>query len=105
MNTVSIDGQPNPTDLVIKFGKIVNQQIRVQQIAFSILFRSAGWQVITSVVLTIPSAIGIYFLLMEQLHILKLERILCALMLALQITELAYAVLFIFTTCRPQTYT
>lgn len=88
--------------------KIINKFVPFYLFFFSLTFffaKLSGWQVITSVILTTPSAIGIYYLLMLQLHILKLERILCALMLALQLTELAYAVLFIFTTCRPQTYT
>lgn len=64
-----------------------------------------GWQVITSVFLTIPCACGVYYLLMLQNHLLKLELILCALMLTLQCTELIYAILFLFSTCRPTTYT
>lgn len=66
--------------------------------------RIAGWQVICSVVLTIPCAMGVVFLLFQQSWILKLEYILCALMLLLQITELVFAVLFVFSLCKQPTY-
>ncbi|CAO1390288.1 unnamed protein product [Diamesa hyperborea] len=63
-----------------------------------------GWQVIASVFLTIPCLLGVLFLLFEQSHILKLEYILCALMLILHITELLFAIMFVFTICRPPNY-
>ncbi len=64
-----------------------------------------GWHVILSVILTIPCAMGTYYLLWLQQKVLKLELILCALMLALQITELVYAIIFMFQSCRPTIYT
>lgn len=63
-----------------------------------------GWQVILSVFLTIPCAVGVGYLLFYQLHRLRLEYILCALMLSLQATELLFAILFVFTLCRPTSY-
>lgn len=69
------------------------------------IFLLTGWQVITSVFLTIPCAMGIFYLFMLQHNTLKLEYILCALMLALQVVEIFYAIIFLFSTCRPTTYT
>lgn len=63
-----------------------------------------GWQVIFSVFLTIPCAMGVAYLLFYQLHRLRLEYILCALMLSLQAAELLFAILFVFTLCRPTSY-
>ncbi|XP_058451791.1 transmembrane protein 216-like [Malaya genurostris] len=63
-----------------------------------------GWQVILSVFLTIPSGLGITYLLLYQFKLFRLEFILCALMLTLQTTELLFALLFVFTLCRPVSY-
>jgi transmembrane protein 216 len=63
-----------------------------------------GWQVILSVFLTIPCAAGVTFLVWKQSHVLKLEYILCALMLLLQFTELVFATLFLFSLCKQPTY-
>uniref|UniRef100_A0A182K942 Uncharacterized protein n=1 Tax=Anopheles christyi TaxID=43041 RepID=A0A182K942_9DIPT len=63
-----------------------------------------GWQVILSVFLTIPCGMGVGYLLFYQLHRLRLEYILCALMLSLQAAELLFAILFLFTLCRPPSY-
>uniref|UniRef100_A0A182QZ91 Uncharacterized protein n=1 Tax=Anopheles farauti TaxID=69004 RepID=A0A182QZ91_9DIPT len=63
-----------------------------------------GWQVILSVFLTIPCGMGVGYLLFYQLHRLRLEYILCALMLTLQASELFFAILFVFTLCRPPSY-
>lgn len=63
-----------------------------------------GWQVILSVFITIPCAAGVIFLLGKQTHVLKLEYILCALMLLLQLTELVFAILFLFSLCKQPTY-
>ncbi|XP_055545482.1 transmembrane protein 216-like [Wyeomyia smithii] len=63
-----------------------------------------GWQVILSVILTIPCALGVSYLLFYQLHRLRLEYILCALMLSLHTAELLFALLFICSLCRPVSY-
>lgn len=63
------------------------------------------WQVVVSAVLTVPCMYGMIYLMALQHEILKLERILCALMLCLHVTELVYAIKFAFSTCRPVTYT
>ncbi|XP_055699695.1 uncharacterized protein LOC129799643 [Phlebotomus papatasi] len=63
-----------------------------------------GWRVICSVFLTFPSAGAVTYLLYFQTYTLGLEYILCALLLALQITELFYALLFVLTMCRPPNY-
>lgn len=63
-----------------------------------------GWQVICSVFLTIPSMIGVTYLLCFQHQKLRLEYILCALMLTLQVVELVFASIFVCTSCRPVSY-
>lgn len=57
-----------------------------------------------SVILTIPSAIGVCYFLIYQTYILRLEYIWCAVMLMFHILELAFAILFIFTVCKHQQY-
>uniref|UniRef100_A0A336JZV5 CSON007374 protein n=1 Tax=Culicoides sonorensis TaxID=179676 RepID=A0A336JZV5_CULSO len=63
------------------------------------------WQVFVSVLLLLPCGSGVFYFLAIQEHILKLELILCALMFLLHLTELFFAFLFLFTMCRPPTYT
>lgn len=63
-----------------------------------------GYHVWLSVVLAIPVSAGVVFLLLGQHFILRLEYILCALMLTLLITELIFAVIFIFSLCKQPTY-
>lgn len=63
-----------------------------------------GWQVILSVIITIPCTAGVLFLVFMQSHVLKLEYILCALMLLLHLTELVFATLFLFSLCKQPTY-
>jgi transmembrane protein 216 len=63
-----------------------------------------GWQVISSVFLTIPCTLGVIFLIFYQTHKLRLEFILCGIMLTLQLSELMFAIIFVFTICRPERY-
>ncbi|CRK97716.1 CLUMA_CG011096, isoform A [Clunio marinus] len=63
-----------------------------------------GYHVWLSAILTIPVSMGVLYLLFLQTHVLSLEYILCALMLLLQITELAFAILFLFSLCKQPTY-
>lgn len=64
-----------------------------------------GWQVLASVILSLPCACGVGYFLFYQTYRLRLEYILCALMLALHITEIGFSIMFISTLCRPVTYT
>ncbi|KAJ8709740.1 hypothetical protein PYW07_010127 [Mythimna separata] len=57
-----------------------------------------------SVMLTIPSAIGVCYFLIYQTYILRLEYIWCAVMLMFHALELAFAILFIVTVCKHQQY-
>lgn len=68
------------------------------------LIHFSGYQVWLSVIFIIPVLMGVIYLLCLQTHVLKLEYILCALMLLLQVTELVFAILFIFSLCKPPTY-
>jgi hypothetical protein len=63
-----------------------------------------GYQVWLSVVLTVPVAIGVTFLLTSQWKIFKLEYMLCGLMLTLQTTEFVFAILFLISLCRTPTF-
>lgn len=62
-------------------------------------------QVFISVILLFPCGGGVFYFLALQTHKLKLEIILCALMFLLHLTELFFAFMFLFTMCRPPTYT
>lgn len=64
----------------------------------------SGWKIFSSVFLTIPSGAAVAFLLLGQVHKLRLEMILCSLMLVLQLTELVVAMLFFCTMFRPKSY-
>ncbi|XP_045521144.1 transmembrane protein 216-like [Pieris brassicae] len=57
-----------------------------------------------SVVLTIPSAVGVCYFLIYQTYILRLEYIWCAVMLIFHALELSFAILFIFTVCKNHQY-
>ncbi|XP_028175149.1 transmembrane protein 216-like isoform X2 [Ostrinia furnacalis] len=57
-----------------------------------------------SVILTIPSAVGVCYFLIYQTYILRLEYIWCAVMLIFHALELAFAILFIFTVCKHQQF-
>ncbi len=63
-----------------------------------------GWQVILSVFLTIPCIMGVVFLVFYQAYKLRLEYILCAIQLLLQVSEVVFAIIFVFTICREETY-
>lgn len=67
-------------------------------------FSLPGYHVWLSVVLSVPVALGVIHLLFLQLHALKLEYILCALMLLLLITEMVFAIIFLFSMCKQPTY-
>ncbi|KAJ2941484.1 hypothetical protein O0L34_g14531 [Tuta absoluta] len=57
-----------------------------------------------SVVLTIPSAVGVCYFLIYQTYILRLEYIWCAVMLMFHALEFGFALLFMFTVCKQQQY-
>uniref|UniRef100_T1H2M4 Transmembrane protein 216 n=1 Tax=Megaselia scalaris TaxID=36166 RepID=T1H2M4_MEGSC len=63
-----------------------------------------SWKVYLSVVLTIPSLCGVLYFLLYQTYILKLEYIICALLVALHAAEIMFALVFFVTLCRPSEY-
>lgn len=63
-----------------------------------------GWQVILSVFLTIPCFMGVSYILVLQAYKLRLEYVLCTLMMALYLTEIWYAIMFVFSSYRPVSY-
>ncbi|KAL0811440.1 hypothetical protein ABMA28_009841 [Loxostege sticticalis] len=60
--------------------------------------------VMFSVLLTIPSMMGVLYLLVLQVVVLRIEYIWCTLMLSLQMLEFLFAAMFIATMCKGPTY-
>ncbi|XP_028172002.1 transmembrane protein 80-like [Ostrinia furnacalis] len=60
--------------------------------------------VMFSVLLTVPSMIGVLYLLIWQVVVLRIEYIWCTLMLSLQMLEFMFAAMFIVTMCKGPTY-
>ncbi|XP_022113076.2 transmembrane protein 80 [Pieris rapae] len=60
--------------------------------------------VMFSVLLTVPSIIGVLYLLIWQVVVLRIEYIWCTLMLSLQSLEFIFASMFIVTMCRGPSY-
>ncbi|XP_036325124.1 transmembrane protein 216 [Rhagoletis pomonella] len=63
-----------------------------------------SWPVILSVFLTVPCFLGVSYILLLQEYKLRLEYVLCTLEIGLYLTEIWYAILFVFSLCRPVTY-
>ncbi|XP_039495908.1 uncharacterized protein LOC120454574 isoform X2 [Drosophila santomea] len=63
-----------------------------------------GWSAILSVFMTAPCFVGVSYLLLLQTYRLRLEYCLCTLQIALYLTEVWYAIVFVFSLCRPVTY-
>lgn len=72
------------TESIILIGLCLLESIRIH-LGRKGSLSDHGWQVILSVFITIPCAAGVIFLIWKQTHVLKLEYILCALMLLLQV--------------------
>ncbi|CAH2059284.1 unnamed protein product, partial [Iphiclides podalirius] len=60
--------------------------------------------VIFSVILTVPSIVGVVYLLNWQVVVLRIEYIWCTLMLTIQVLEFIFASMFIVTMCRGPSY-
>ncbi|KAG6451202.1 hypothetical protein O3G_MSEX007025, partial [Manduca sexta] len=60
--------------------------------------------VMFSVLLTVPSIMGVLYLLVFQVVVLRIEYIWCTLMLCLQTLEFVFASMFIVTMCREPSY-
>ncbi|XP_049880906.1 uncharacterized protein LOC126377239 [Pectinophora gossypiella] len=60
--------------------------------------------VMFSVLLTIPSIIGVLYLLIWQVVVLRIEYIWCTLMLCIQLLEFVFAVMFVVTMCKGPSY-
>ncbi|VVC87873.1 unnamed protein product [Leptidea sinapis] len=60
--------------------------------------------VLFSVLLTVPSIIGVLYLLTGQVVVLRIEYIWCTLMLCIQSLEFIFASMFIVTMCRAPSY-
>nr|XP_034837167.1 transmembrane protein 80-like [Maniola hyperantus] len=60
--------------------------------------------VMFSVLLTVPSILGVIYLLNWQVVVLRIEYIWCTLMLAIQVCEFVFASMFIVTMCRGPSY-
>ncbi|KAM3959840.1 transmembrane protein 216-like [Aphomia sociella] len=60
--------------------------------------------VLFSVLLTVPSIVGVLYLLIWQVVVLRIEYIWCTLMLSLQMLEFTFASMFVVTMCRGPSY-
>ncbi|KAJ8709752.1 hypothetical protein PYW08_009756 [Mythimna loreyi] len=60
--------------------------------------------VIFSVLLTLPSIMGVIYLLSYQVVVLRIEYIWCTLMLCIQTLEFVFASMFIVSLCRGPSY-
>uniref|UniRef100_A0A2A4JGN0 Transmembrane protein 216 n=1 Tax=Heliothis virescens TaxID=7102 RepID=A0A2A4JGN0_HELVI len=60
--------------------------------------------VIFSVLLTVPSIMGVLYLLIFQVVVLRIEYIWCTLMLCIQTLEFIFASMFIVSLCRGPSY-
>lgn len=60
--------------------------------------------VMFSVLLTVPSIVGVLYLLIWQVVVLRIEYIWCTLMVSLQMLEFMFAIMFIATMCKEPSY-
>lgn len=89
--------------IVIVF--IIVLYIILLTLSFSMfMYLSTGWTAILSVFLTVPCFLGVLYMLLLQTYKLRLEYCLGTLQLALYLTEVWYAIVFVFSMCRPVTY-
>lgn len=70
----------------------------------NLLFFFIAWPVVVAILLTIPSAIGILYLMIWQSWVLRFEYIICCIQLALQSTEVVFGVLSLMPICKTSPY-
>lgn len=71
---------------------------------FTYLFVFTDLPVLFSVLLTVPSIMGVLYLLIFQVVVLRIEIIWCTLMLCIQLVEFVFASMFIVSLCRGPSY-
>lgn len=64
----------------------------------------SDWQVFLSVLLTVPSVCGVFYFMLHQTYVLKLEYIMFSLLVTLQAAETTFALAFLLTLCQPTDY-
>lgn len=90
-------------DSIILVGVCILETVRIKLGRCGTL-AERDWQVILSVFLTFPCFMGVSYILILQAYKLRLEYLMCTLQLALYLTEVWYAIKFVFSLCRPVTY-
>ncbi|CAG9794740.1 unnamed protein product [Diatraea saccharalis] len=101
------DIEKNPTKLGQDYGVLVG--LFIIEAARLTLGRRGSLSerdkpVMFSVPLTLPSIVGVLYLLIWQEVVLRIEYIWCTLMLSLQMLEFMFAVMFIATMCKDPSY-
>lgn len=90
----------------------LNVLIPMVKLYKDLIFNSVWWvlflftdaPVLISVLLTVPSIVGVLYLLIWQNVVLRIEYIWCTLMLSLQTLEFIFAMMFVVTMCRGPSY-
>ncbi|KAI8124624.1 transmembrane protein 216 [Lucilia cuprina] len=90
-------------DMCVIFGFCLLETIRIIMGRKGTL-AERGWPAIMSVFLTVPCFLGVTYILLLQKYKIRLEYVLCTLQLGLYLTEIWYAIYFVFSLCRPVTY-
>ncbi|XP_026754262.2 uncharacterized protein LOC113514384 isoform X1 [Galleria mellonella] len=101
------DVEKDPTKLGQDYGVLLG--LFIIEAARLILGRNGSLSerdvpVMFSVLLTVPSIVGVLYLLIWQVVVLRIEYIWCTLMLALQTLEFIFASMFVVTMCKGPSY-
>ncbi|CAB3227715.1 unnamed protein product [Arctia plantaginis] len=111
LKTVLIAGryevEKDPTKLGRDYGVLI--ALFIVETARLILGRKGSLSekdtpVLFSVLLTVPSIMGVLYLLIFQVVVLRIEIIWCTLMLCIQLVEFVFASMFIVSLCRGPSY-
>lgn len=100
---LSYTGHTLAKDSVILIAVCILETVRIR-LGRSGSLAERDWKVILSVFLTVPCFLGVSYILILQAYKLRLEYLMCTLQLALYLTEIWYAIKFVFSLCRPVTY-
>ncbi|KAI4459001.1 hypothetical protein MML48_6g00012793 [Holotrichia oblita] len=106
MNIVKAINQPLP-NFTIDFGVLI--AVCVLELIRVIIARRGNltekwWPVFIALLFTIPSAIGVVYFIMWQSFVLRFEYIICAIQLALQVTEIFFGILCLLPICKTTDY-
>lgn len=105
--TVKYEIEKDPTKLGRDYGVLIG--LFIVEATRLILGRRGSLSekdipVMFSVLLTVPSIMGVLYLLVFQVVVLRIEYIWCTLMLCIQMLEFVFASMFIVSLCRGPSY-